>query len=228
MSALPISSAMRRGSSTASRTRSRAPPAGSALRRPAGRPDPVGGDDRREVVDQPCGHGGVRVESHRRAIRARSEGRFNREITPIAGIDHDEGPREPNWDKIRSLPPVREGGRVTAAVSSQISDGAAALLVASAEAVEGTASRPGPGSTTCRPAAPTRCGCSPPPIPATALRAGQGRAHARRHRPGRDQRGLRLRRPGLAEGDRRRPRPRSTSTAAPSRSATRWAPPAPG
>ncbi|MDP5181924.1 acetyl-CoA C-acetyltransferase [Blastococcus sp. BMG 814] len=75
------------------------------------------------------------VESHVRALRARAEGRFDREIAPIAGVTQDEGPREPNWDKIRSLPPVREGGRVTAAVSSQISDGAAALLVASEEAV---------------------------------------------------------------------------------------------
>uniref|UniRef100_UPI000C26B8D3 acetyl-CoA C-acetyltransferase n=1 Tax=Geodermatophilus chilensis TaxID=2035835 RepID=UPI000C26B8D3 len=75
------------------------------------------------------------VESHLRALRARAEGRFDREITPIAGVEHDEGPREPNWEKIRSLKPVREGGLVTAAVSSQISDGAAALLVASEDAV---------------------------------------------------------------------------------------------
>jgi acetyl-CoA C-acetyltransferase len=76
------------------------------------------------------------VESHRRALQARAEGRFAREIAPIAGVEHDEGPREPNWDKIRSLPPVREGGRITAAVSSQISDGAAALLVAGEDAVQ--------------------------------------------------------------------------------------------
>jgi acetyl-CoA C-acetyltransferase len=75
------------------------------------------------------------VESHVRALRARAEGRFDREIAPIAGVEHDEGPREPDWEKIRSLKPVREGGLVTAAVSSQISDGAAALLVASEDAV---------------------------------------------------------------------------------------------
>jgi acetyl-CoA C-acetyltransferase len=75
------------------------------------------------------------VESHVRALRARAERRFEREIAPIAGVEHDEGPREPNWEKIRSLKPVREGGQITAAVSSQISDGAAALLVASEEAV---------------------------------------------------------------------------------------------
>jgi acetyl-CoA C-acetyltransferase len=75
------------------------------------------------------------VESHRRALRARAEGRFDREIEPLGTVFADEGPREPNWEKIRSLPPVRPGGRVTAAVSSQISDGAAALLVASEAAV---------------------------------------------------------------------------------------------
>jgi acetyl-CoA C-acetyltransferase len=75
------------------------------------------------------------VTSHERALRARAEGRFAREIVPVGGVEHDEGPREPNLEKIRSLKPVHEGGIVTAAVSSQISDGAAALLVASAEAV---------------------------------------------------------------------------------------------
>src|SRR4051795_5581013 len=43
------------------------------------------------------------VESHQRALRAQSEGRFEHEIAPLDGLDHDEGPREPNWDKIRSL-----------------------------------------------------------------------------------------------------------------------------
>jgi len=71
------------------------------------------------------------VESHERAIRARAEGRFEREIVPLAGVEHDEGPREPNWEKIRSLPTLVEGGRLTAAVASQISDAAAAMLVVS-------------------------------------------------------------------------------------------------
>jgi acetyl-CoA C-acetyltransferase len=75
------------------------------------------------------------ITSHERALRARAEGRFAREIVPVAGVEHDEGPREPNLDKIRSLRPVRPGGSITAAVSSQISDGAAALLVASEAAV---------------------------------------------------------------------------------------------
>jgi acetyl-CoA C-acetyltransferase len=69
------------------------------------------------------------VESHERAIRARDEGRFDGEIVPLGDCSADEGPREPNWDKIRSLPTLTEGGRVTAACASQISDASAALLI---------------------------------------------------------------------------------------------------
>jgi acetyl-CoA C-acetyltransferase len=76
------------------------------------------------------------VESHHRALRARAEGRFEREIVPLEGIAHDEGPREPDLDKIRSLRTLVEGGRLTAAVSSQISDASAAMLIASEEAVK--------------------------------------------------------------------------------------------
>ncbi len=76
------------------------------------------------------------VESHTRALRAREEGRFEAEIAPYGDLAHDEGPREPNWEKIRSLPTLVEGGRVTAAVASQISDASASLLIASEQAVE--------------------------------------------------------------------------------------------
>jgi acetyl-CoA C-acetyltransferase len=69
------------------------------------------------------------VRSHERAIRARAEGRFEAEIVPLGDARADEGPREPNWDKIRSLPTLTEGGRVTAACASQISDASAALLI---------------------------------------------------------------------------------------------------
>ncbi|HEY2302584.1 MAG TPA: acetyl-CoA C-acetyltransferase [Acidimicrobiales bacterium] len=75
------------------------------------------------------------VESHRRALQARAEGRFDREIVPFAGITADEGPREPNWDKIRSLPTLIPGGRLTAALASQISDAASATLVVSERAL---------------------------------------------------------------------------------------------
>jgi acetyl-CoA C-acetyltransferase len=75
------------------------------------------------------------VESHERALRARAEGRFEREIVPLGDADHDEGPREPNLDKIRSLPTLVEGGRLTAAMASQLSDASSALLIANADAV---------------------------------------------------------------------------------------------
>jgi len=75
------------------------------------------------------------VESHQRAIRARDEGRFDKEIVPLGDATHDEGPREPNLDKIRSLPTLVEGGRLTAAMASQLSDASAALLIANADAV---------------------------------------------------------------------------------------------
>jgi acetyl-CoA C-acetyltransferase len=75
------------------------------------------------------------VESHERALRARAEGRFDKEIVPLGDATHDEGPREPNLDKIRSLPTLVEGGRLTAAMASQLSDASAALLIANADAV---------------------------------------------------------------------------------------------
>jgi acetyl-CoA C-acetyltransferase len=71
------------------------------------------------------------VTSHERALRAAAEGRFHREIAPVFGLAADEPPRQPDWAKIRSLPTLVEGGRLTAAVSSSIADAAAALLVVS-------------------------------------------------------------------------------------------------
>jgi acetyl-CoA C-acetyltransferase len=75
------------------------------------------------------------VESHERSLRAQAEGRFEREIAPLNGLDRDEGPREPNWEKIRSLKTLVEGGRLTAAVSSQISDASAAMLIVNEKAL---------------------------------------------------------------------------------------------
>jgi acetyl-CoA C-acetyltransferase len=77
------------------------------------------------------------LESHRRAIRAIDEGRFDREISAYEGVTTDEGPRrDTSLEKMQSLKPVSEGGRITAAVSSQISDGAAAILVVSERALK--------------------------------------------------------------------------------------------
>ena len=82
-------------------------------------------------------------ESHRRAIRAIDEGRFEREIAPIEGASRDEGPRrDTSLEKMANLKPLTEGGRLTAAVASQISDGAAALLIASEAAVKTHGLRP--------------------------------------------------------------------------------------
>jgi acetyl-CoA C-acetyltransferase len=80
-------------------------------------------DCSREAMEQ------FAVRSHERALAARAAGRFAREIEPSFGLEGDEGPREPDWAKIRSLPTLVEGGRLTAAVASQISDASAAVLV---------------------------------------------------------------------------------------------------
>ena len=72
------------------------------------------------------------LESHARAIRAIDEGRFDREITPVGGITTDEGPRrDSTLEKMAELKPLRPGWELTAATASQISDGSAALLIAS-------------------------------------------------------------------------------------------------
>jgi acetyl-CoA C-acetyltransferase len=76
-------------------------------------------------------------ESHQRAIRAIDEGRFEREIAPYEDVADDEGPRrDTTLEKMAGLKTLVDGGRLTAAVSSQISDGSAALLIASEQAVK--------------------------------------------------------------------------------------------
>jgi acetyl-CoA C-acetyltransferase len=76
------------------------------------------------------------LESHARALRAIDEGRFDREITPVGGVTTDEGPRrDTSLEMMAELKPLRDGWELTAATASQISDGAAALLIASPEAV---------------------------------------------------------------------------------------------
>lgn len=76
------------------------------------------------------------LRSHRRAVRAADEGRFARELVPYGDVTADEGPRrDTSAAKMAALAPVVPGGRLTAAVSSQVSDGAAALLLASERAV---------------------------------------------------------------------------------------------
>ncbi|MFB4296431.1 acetyl-CoA C-acetyltransferase [Actinomadura sp. NTSP31] len=77
------------------------------------------------------------LESHRRAAKAIEAGYFDREIAPLAGLAKDEGARpDTTLEKMAGLKTLREGGVITAAVSSQISIGASALLLASEEAVK--------------------------------------------------------------------------------------------
>ena len=75
--------------------------------------------------------------SHQRATRAIDEGRFDREVEPLGGLTADEGPRRDTTPaKMAALKPLAEGGRITAAVASQISDAASAMLIASERAVQ--------------------------------------------------------------------------------------------
>ncbi|MDN3359058.1 acetyl-CoA C-acetyltransferase [Actinomadura sp. DC4] len=75
-------------------------------------------------------------ESHTRALRAIDGGLFEKEIAPYEDVTTDEGPRrDTSLEKMAGLKTLVDGGRLTAAVSSQISDGAAALLIASEQAV---------------------------------------------------------------------------------------------
>ncbi|MDL4820435.1 acetyl-CoA C-acetyltransferase [Actinomadura opuntiae] len=77
------------------------------------------------------------LESHKRAAKAIEAGYFDREIAPLAGLAKDEGARpDTTLEKMAGLKTLREGGVITAAVSSQISIGASALLLASEEAVK--------------------------------------------------------------------------------------------
>jgi acetyl-CoA C-acetyltransferase len=121
----------------------------------AGMPAPLGPGWRKRYGDQEisqfrgaqlmCEQWGIKrsqledfaLESHQRAVRAIDEGRFDREIAPLDGFSTDEGPRrDTSLEKMAGLAPLRDGWEITAAVASQISDGAAALLIASEAALE--------------------------------------------------------------------------------------------
>ena len=84
------------------------------------------------------------LRSHQRAIAAIDAGRFDAEITPVGEVRVDEIPRRgTTLDKLAALRPAfRRDGVVTAGSSSPLSDGAAAIVVASAAAVERYGLRP--------------------------------------------------------------------------------------
>ncbi|MGF6822127.1 acetyl-CoA C-acetyltransferase [Microbacterium sp. ZKA21] len=77
------------------------------------------------------------VESHRRAAAAQDEGRFDDEIAPLNGLTADEGiRRDTTLERMAGLQPLRPGGRITAAVASQISDASSAVLIAGEQALK--------------------------------------------------------------------------------------------
>ncbi|AJH79272.1 MULTISPECIES: thiolase family protein [Heyndrickxia] len=93
------------------------------------------------------------LESHRRALQAQKEGRFDREIMPVeaeqpdgiaVSVVKDEGPRaDTSVQKLAALKPAfQEDGRITAGNASQISDGAAAVLIMSRTKAESLGLKP--------------------------------------------------------------------------------------
>ncbi len=83
------------------------------------------------------------LQSHERALTAIDEGRFETQIVPVAGVTTDEGPRRgTSLEKMATLPALSDGGRLTAAVSSQISDAASAILVVNERGLETHGLRP--------------------------------------------------------------------------------------
>ncbi len=76
------------------------------------------------------------LTSHERALAAIRGGHFDNEIIAVDGFRIDEGPRETSLEKMAALKTLSEGGKLTAAMASQISDGASAVLLASEQAVK--------------------------------------------------------------------------------------------
>ena len=76
------------------------------------------------------------LESHRRALQAIDEGRFAREVLPLAGVTMDETPRHTSLQKMAALEPLTAGGTITAALSSQTADAASAMLLVSEPALK--------------------------------------------------------------------------------------------
>jgi acetyl-CoA C-acetyltransferase len=75
------------------------------------------------------------LTSHQRAQAAIRAGHFENEIIEVDGFRTDEGPRDTSLEQMATLKTLVDGGRLTAAMASQISDGASAVLLASEQAV---------------------------------------------------------------------------------------------
>ncbi len=117
-------------------------------------------------------------ESHMKAVKGQKEGAFEREIVPVKGVTKggeeflfagDETPRPATTrEKLASLPPAfKEGGLITAGNSSQITDGAAALLVMSGEKAKRLGLKPRARFLTCALAGVDPTIMLTGPIPAT-------------------------------------------------------------
>ncbi|MEU6717560.1 steroid 3-ketoacyl-CoA thiolase [Nonomuraea sp. NPDC046802] len=82
------------------------------------------------------------ARSQRLAAKAWADGRFEREIVPVGDVRRDQGLRETTAESLAGLRPVAEGALHTAGTSSQISDGAAAVLMMSERAARRHGLRP--------------------------------------------------------------------------------------
>ncbi|MEU1389908.1 MULTISPECIES: steroid 3-ketoacyl-CoA thiolase [unclassified Nonomuraea] len=82
------------------------------------------------------------ARSQRLAAKAWADGRFEREIVPVGSVRRDQGLRETTVESLAGLKPVAEGALHTAGTSSQISDGAAAVLVTSEQEARRQGLRP--------------------------------------------------------------------------------------
>jgi acetyl-CoA C-acetyltransferase len=76
------------------------------------------------------------LESHARALKAIEEGRFDREIVPLEGVEMDETPRHSTLEKMAELDFLFGCDKVTAGVSSQTCDGSSAMLIVSEDALK--------------------------------------------------------------------------------------------
>jgi acetyl-CoA C-acetyltransferase len=77
------------------------------------------------------------LASHQRAATAIDEGRFNNEVVAFNGLEMDETVRrDTTMEKMATLEPLQEGGRIHAGISSQTSDASSAMLLASEDAVK--------------------------------------------------------------------------------------------
>lgn len=96
--------------------------------------------DRRGLTREDLDRFGVRSQAN--AARAWSEGRFDREIVRVGDVERDQGLRDTTFEGLSGLKPVLPDGRHTAGTSSQISDGAAAVLLMDDEAARRAGLRP--------------------------------------------------------------------------------------